>query len=188
MGYWNTSTPFSPGFHAFYCPNHSHKPQGATLIISTNLTAIGRAVTGINMKKHFKPKLRWLWAALAGVIGVCLGTGWLMFQHIPSWYRPLQIAPADVQSVRDDLVITVDQLSESMVKSNTQFERRFTQEQINAWLTILEKIWPASRNWLPAQLTEPFISIDKDAIRLAATYRHYRSSMRQGYLHPFPSA
>ncbi|MHC4443889.1 MAG: hypothetical protein ACYTBZ_03200 [Planctomycetota bacterium] len=135
------------------------------------MTAIGRAVTGINMKKPFKTKLRWIWAALAAVIAVSLGTGWLMFQHIPSWYRPLQIPPANHQKIRDDLTYTYNQINVSINKSNHPFEYRLTQDQINAWLAIKEKIWPASRKWLPAQLTEPFISIDKDTIRLAATYR-----------------
>jgi hypothetical protein len=95
---------------------------------------------------------------------------WLLFQHIPSWYRPSPVPPGEVQRVKDDLTRTFDILSGALVHEETSFRLRFTQDQINAWLAIREQIWPETRHWLPPELSEPFVSIDEEGLRLAATY------------------
>ncbi|UCD29227.1 MAG: hypothetical protein JSV03_01730 [Planctomycetota bacterium] len=135
------------------------------------MTAIPSAVTGLCMKKRWWQRWRWMVTALASAALLWLGTCWMMFQHIPSWYQPILVPPDDLQKVKDDLVATFDQLSEKMVKQNQPFDCRFTQDQINSWLAILEQIWPPSRDWLPPSLSDPFVSIDPKGIRLAATYR-----------------
>jgi len=117
---------------------------------------------------------RWLrWSLLAGSLAAlgAAAVGWLMFQHIPSWYRPAAIAPGDLQAVRDDLARTFDTLSGLLIHEDGPFEYRLTQDQINAWLAAREDIWPGSREWLPPTLSEPFVSLDADGLRLAATYR-----------------
>jgi hypothetical protein len=99
--------------------------------------------------------------------------GWLMFQHIPGWYRPpeIDLGGESVRRIRDDWLGTVDVLSGTIVSVDETFEHRFEQDQINAWLAIREAVWPLSREWLPPQVTQPFVAIDEDGIRLAVTYR-----------------
>ncbi len=126
------------------------------------------------MSMRGKRPRRKRWVLLGGLVAAAAVpiTGWLMFQHIPAWYRPPAIAPADQQRVRDDLLGTLDALGASLVHSEGPFEHRFTQAQVNAWLAVREAIWPGTRAWLPRPLSDPFVAIDEGGVRLAATYRH----------------
>jgi len=116
----------------------------------------------------------WRWAVALGMalVAIALGVCWLMFQHVPTWYRPPMIAPAYHQRVRDDLQVTFDAVQETVQHETRPVEHRFTQDQINAWLAISEAIWPWSREWLPPGVSDPFVAIDEDGVRLAVTYRH----------------
>jgi len=98
-------------------------------------------------------------------------TAWLLFQHVPSWYRPVVIAAGEAQRVRNDLLGTQDVLTES-VRAGQTFRYVFSQQRVNEWLAVREAVWPESRNWLPKGLSDPFIAIDEQGVRLAATYRH----------------
>jgi hypothetical protein len=118
-------------------------------------------------------RLKWVRWALLGVGLVVLVAGvtcWLMFQHIPGWYRPPAIAPAHHQRIRNDWAGSRDSLQQAMLRERP-FEFTITQDQLNSWLAIREAIWQLSREWLPPALSEPFILIEKDGLRLAATYR-----------------
>lgn len=116
----------------------------------------------------------WKWGALAAatVLVVALVACWLMFQHIPAWYHPLEIPPEQVQSVRDDFVGTFDRLSELLNTSPGPFEFRLRQDQVNAWLVSREQMWPESRRWLPPQIADPQVIVDQGGVRLGATFRH----------------
>lgn len=119
--------------------------------------------------------MKWfkLIAALLTVLALAaVGTAWMMFQHIPDWYRPARVPPEQEQMVRDDITATYDSLNIGMNESTQSFDHRFTQDQINAWLAMLERMWPNSRKWLPPEMTDPQIAIDPEGIRLAITYRY----------------
>jgi len=123
------------------------------------------------MQRRWRRRLK-AGATLAGAcLAVAMVTIWLMFQHIPAWYQPPAIGPQELRAIHDDLKGTVDQLTGYLINSPEAFERRFTQEQINQWLSAREAIWPLSRKWLPEMLTNPFVSIEPDGIRLATTFR-----------------
>jgi len=98
-------------------------------------------------------------------------TAWMMFQHIPAWYQPIQVLPDDVDPVKDDFIATIDGLSKLLNESQEPFEYRLTQEQINAWLAVRKEIWPLSRKWLPPSLEDPMIVLDPDGLRLAVLFR-----------------
>lgn len=111
-------------------------------------------------------------AFIAAILLVsCLGTIWLLFQHKPAWYRPLEIPREQAQAIRDDFVGTVDHVSEKMNTSgvNKVFEIKLTQDQINAWLAAREQIYPALRQWTPVWLNDPYIILEQDGFRVAAT-------------------
>ncbi len=115
-------------------------------------------------------RLRWVLLGLGLVALVTVVTLWLMFQHIPSWYRPPGVAPANHQRIRNDWAGSRDSLEQKLLRQEP-FEFAFTQDQLNAWLAIREAVWPLSREWLPNALSDPFILIEKDSIRVAVTYR-----------------
>jgi hypothetical protein len=104
----------------------------------------------------------------AGVVAT-VGGLWLGFQHVPAWYQPVEIPPAQVQRVRDDLTQAENDLNARMILSNAPFEFRITQDRLNAWVSAREEIWPESRNWLPPSVQDPFVTIDEKGVRLAAT-------------------
>lgn len=136
------------------------------------MTVAWRAATWGDMRGRW---WRWLRRGVAGlgvVLLVAVVTGWLMFQHIPSWYEPVEIPPAELQSVRDNLVATVDGLSHAMANAREPFEYRFTQDQLNAWIAAREAIWPMSREWLPEEVRDPFVVLQSTGVRLAATFHH----------------
>lgn len=110
-------------------------------------------------------------AIISAVMAVAgLGTAWMMFQHIPDWYRPVQVPPEYEQAVRDDVTGTYDRLNRGLNESQRLFDHRFSQDQINAWLAMRERMWPYSRKWLPAAMSNPQIMIDREGFRLAVTY------------------
>lgn len=115
----------------------------------------------------------WRWILLAVVLmaAAFVITVWLMFQHVPSWYRPIAIAPGkEAQRVRNDLEYTQGVLTESFLRSET-FEHVFTQDRVNRWLAAREEIWPESRKWLSKGASDPFVALEEQGIRLAATYQ-----------------
>lgn len=118
-----------------------------------------------------KRKVRWTWiaTALGAVIALSILVIWLMLQHKPAWYAPVEIAPQRIQSVRDDLLRTRSDLSEQMLLAKEPFEYRVSQDQLNDWLAAREDIWPLSREWLPPWMRDPMIVMDADGVRLAAT-------------------
>jgi len=121
-----------------------------------------------------RSRWRWWWVPIAAlaVLLTVLTVAWLMFQHIPAWYRPPAVAPPNQQRVRDDLVATLGSFETRLGTEGRPFEFRFSQDQINAWLAVREAIWPASREWLPPALSDPFVAIETEGVRVAATYRH----------------
>jgi hypothetical protein len=117
--------------------------------------------------------LRRILLATGVVVLTVLATGWLMFQHIPSWYQPPAIA-ADDERVKNDWVGAMDRLQEALLQEKRPFEFSVTQDQINAWLAIRETIrnvFSSAGDWLPSALSDPFVQIESDGLRLAATYR-----------------
>lgn len=114
----------------------------------------------------------WKWAlAGAGLIVVTfLVVSWMLFQHVPSWYRPMEVPPEQVQYVQQDLARTADALNERMVRATDSFVFEITQDQLNAWMAAREEMWPLAREWLPPRIADPFVTIDEQGIRLAVTF------------------
>lgn len=109
-------------------------------------------------------------ACVVALLAIILCAGWLMFQHIPTWYQPIVIsAPADLDRVREDLSGTYDRLDTAILLANGPFEFRLREDQINAWLAARENIEPGTKDWLPAMLSDPFIHVEHDGLRVAAT-------------------
>jgi hypothetical protein len=117
-------------------------------------------------------RLKW-GAVVVGLAVLVTGTSlWLMFQHIPSWYRPVVVVPfsdAD-QRVKNDWVGANNKLVGGLTNGQA-FEFAVEQDRLNAWLGARECSWQRSREWLPPALSDPFVLIERDGLRVAATYR-----------------
>ena len=115
-------------------------------------------------------RIRRVSACVAALLAIVVCAGWLMFQHIPAWYQPIVIsAPGDLDRVRQDLSGTYDRLDTAILLATGPFEFRLREDQINAWLAARENIEPATKGWLPAMLSDPFIHVEHDGLRVAAT-------------------
>lgn len=123
------------------------------------------------------PRRRWIvWSKRLGFTGalllvVAVGTGWLLFQHIPSWYRPLDVSPEAAVTVRTEFANMIDGVGGGLSKTQSRFECRFTQEQVNTWVAAREAIDPMTRKWLPSSLRDPMVVIEPDGVRLAVAAR-----------------
>jgi len=113
---------------------------------------------------------RWILALLGLGLVTFLGVTWLLFQRVPSWYQPLEVGPGWVDSVRNDFVAAQADLNERLSLLNSPFDYKISQEQLNAWIAAREDIWPLSRQWLPPELSRPFVRLDEGEVRIAATY------------------
>ncbi len=122
--------------------------------------------------------MKWPWVkrilaglVLLGALAICVL--WMMVQHIPSWYRPVHVPRHDdsVDRIWNDLLRTQEVLALWMVNTDEPFEHTFTQDQINAWLAIREDKWPLAREWLPPEVSDPFLHINEHGFRVAVTYR-----------------
>jgi hypothetical protein len=115
---------------------------------------------------------RWILGGLVALLVAAVVTGWLLFQHIPAWYRPVQIPPdeAHIQSIRNDLVRTSDTLAAALKEPRGPFKFRLAQDQVNAWLSAREVIDPKTREWLPPTLSEPMVVFEPGGVRVGATY------------------
>ncbi|HOW19818.1 MAG TPA: hypothetical protein PLC79_12350 [Phycisphaerae bacterium] len=95
-------------------------------------------------------------------------TGWMLFQHIPAWYAPVQVPAADLQGVKDDLIACNNAFDDRM-QAGGVFEFRITQDRLNAWLSAREQMWPAMRKWVPPMMEDPFIGFEPGRVVLAGT-------------------
>jgi len=109
--------------------------------------------------------LRLLIVGVAVLLLAAVGV-WLTFQHIPAWYRPIQVPAVYHQRVRDDLTTTLNTLSSKMV-AGEPFDHTFTQDQLNRWLGARMAIWPGVSRWVPQWLDEPMIGFRDDRIVIA---------------------
>ena len=125
---------------------------------------------------RWRRRARLAGAAVAALSAIVLLVGWMLFQHIPDWYRPAVVGADEVEVVWADWLRAVDGLNEQMSLARGPFEWSVTESQLNHWLAIREAKWPLSREWLPASLSEPQIVVRDTGLRLGAVCQ--RESLR----------
>lgn len=115
---------------------------------------------------------RWLrWGGAIGVaciVVACL-IGWMLYRHIPAWYQPAYVPAEDEQEARDALGEAFTALSRGMGEGRP-FDYVVRQEALNRWLMARERIWPASKRWIPDQIEDPVIVFRQDEVVVAGTW------------------
>lgn len=117
---------------------------------------------------------RWRWLALGvlTLLGASVLTAWLMFQHIPSWYQPMDIPPADQRNrIRIEATAAYENFNQKLATATAPFDWQITQDRLNEWLGAREVIWPLSRDWFGPDISGPMVVIEPDGVRIAATCR-----------------
>ena len=78
---------------------------------------------GMTMRTIRRKWLRRIVLASGVLVLVLLATGWLMFQHIPSWYQP-RPSPANDQRVKNDWLGATDRLQEALLQEKAALRVR----------------------------------------------------------------
>lgn len=97
---------------------------------------------------------------------------WMMFQHIPAWYVPVEVSSEDLPRVRRESSRWVDGVSDKIVRRRT-FEIELQELEVNQLLTALPFVCPLSsdagvgRYW-PKEVVAPVVSFRDGYIRVAA--------------------
>ncbi|MBN1341441.1 MAG: hypothetical protein JXQ73_02110 [Phycisphaerae bacterium] len=100
---------------------------------------------------------------------LALSIGWIALRFIPGWYRPAYVPYEDEQEVRDRLGAAFTALSHGMAQGRS-FDFAVRQDDLNAWLVARDRIWPASKRWIPKQIMDPMIVFENGDIVLAGTW------------------
>jgi hypothetical protein len=100
---------------------------------------------------------------------VMLLVAWMAYRHIPVWYQPAYVPYEDEQAARDELGAAFTELSRGMGQG-VPFDFRVRQDELNRWLIARERIWPASKRWIPERITDPMIVYQDDKIIVAGTW------------------
>jgi len=115
------------------------------------------------------------WLTTVGGLAVVLifglaGLAWMAYRHIPAWYRPSYVPSEDEQDARDELGAAFTELSRGMGQGRP-FDFVVRQDELNRWLVARDRIWPASKRWIPEQIADPMIAFRKDEVLLAGTWQ-----------------
>jgi len=102
-----------------------------------------------------------------GSFSVALLVLWMIFQHIPSLYRPLTPDREGVHRAQIDTATLADWISEKMV-GGEPFEIILHDRSVNEWLAALPHILPDTRRSMPRGISKPVVRFDPDAILIAA--------------------
>jgi hypothetical protein len=109
-------------------------------------------------------------AALAALGGAVAGGVCLALRHVPSFYhRALATDPAHQAAASDQMLREAAELS-SLARRQSEWEARFSQEEINGWLAV-DLIRNHAQS-LPERFEAPRTSIASGEATIACRYRH----------------
>ncbi len=111
-------------------------------------------------------------AVAGGAVLVFLATllAWLCFQHVPAWYRPLWLTHTEVEAVGREAQQAFELISQKMAGGRA-FSVTLDDRQINRMLAARRVIWPASTDWLPADLRTPCVALAGEQVMVGLRWR-----------------
>jgi hypothetical protein len=113
---------------------------------------------------------RWLRVS-AGVVLVAgmilLGVGWLVLQHVPSWYQPARLDAAGRQNAQADATRMADWIGDKMVQKEP-FEVLLHDWSVTDWLAVLPSVWPEATRSIPEGVKDVALKFDTGQVLIGA--------------------
>jgi len=113
------------------------------------------------------------WRRRLSIIGFLLALGavtlWLLFQHKPTWYEPVDLDRAALQRTQNDATLTADLVSDQMVRGRP-FEISLSDTQVTRWLTALPAMVPEAQMSWSASLSSPAVRFEPGRMRAGVVY------------------
>ena len=100
-------------------------------------------------------------AGLVILLVLAATVAWMAFQHIPSWYVPLEVSRADLSRVRNSLPNTYQELSDQIIKGEP-FDFTLSEQAVTEWIVARGELYPDARDWLPTWIRDPVVSFEDD--------------------------
>lgn len=123
------------------------------------------------IRRYFKPLMI---CSACGLLALSAG-GWLVFQHVPSWYRPRWLSAQEMQRVQREFDASFDHITRKLA-AGQRFELSFTDEQLNDVIAAQPRLWPAAREWLGPALSTPRLCFEQGAVQVGI--RHHWGSIQ----------
>lgn len=115
---------------------------------------------------RLRSTIKWIAASFVAAVVVLLIVSWILFQHIPSWYRPPRVPAEKLQSVRDNWLATIE-LFRGALNQDHPFTFTLRQDQLNTWLAVSKQI--TGSPWVPPHIEDPFVRFESDGVTIAGT-------------------
>lgn len=96
-------------------------------------------------------------------------SGWLAFQHKPSWYQPPQVTAADVPRIRKSIPERYQSFTDALMAGGT-FDYRLTAQTLNEWIAARAELWPDAAGAFGRGIEEPVVAFEGDRVIVSATY------------------
>lgn len=122
-----------------------------------------------NVKTTVRPWRKKRLLAIASIVALGLGFVILVLalEYRPAWYSPAVLTDSELQRFRMDAIRVVDYVGDQLVDRNS-FEMTLSDDQLNAWLSGLDRIWPEAARRVPNEFVDPFVAFEHGVVRTAA--------------------
>lgn len=95
---------------------------------------------------------------------------WLLSHYRPGWYRPARVVDADLQRIRGELTIFLDEFGDSLA-AGRPFEVELNADRVNEWLAAWPKLYPADNPLASRDIHEPAIGFSSRGVDVGARFR-----------------
>lgn len=117
--------------------------------------------------KHWKP----IALATLGVVLVVVLTASYTLLRTPGWYDIPDIAPAQQQTVRNNLLAAEQAFTESLRTAKQPFVYHVYQDDVNRWIAMRREIYPLIDELAPQELIDPMVLFAPGEITVAGRYQ-----------------
>ncbi len=88
----------------------------------------------------------------------------------PGWYKPPVIVKGQKQRIRNNLVSAEQAFTEHLRAGVGPFVYHIHQDDLNQWIAMRREIYPLIDEFVPPQLSDPYVVFDADRITVAGRY------------------
>ncbi|MFH1418666.1 MAG: hypothetical protein ABII12_10335 [Planctomycetota bacterium] len=123
-------------------------------------------------RKGWRRLAKWQRAVLAvlAAAGLIVLVLLLAIFRSPGWYKPPVIAAEQKQQVRNNLVDAEQAFTEHLRAGVGPFVYHIHQNDLNRWIAMRREIYPLIDEFVPPELSDPFVVFDTGRITVAGRY------------------